>query len=155
MTLAVPLFPSLVAVIVADPAAFAVTNPLALTVATVVLLLAHVIVRPVSTLPAESLVVTDSCAVWPMIRLDEAGLTATEATGTTVTVTVAVPFLPSLVAVIVTVPAAMAARSAPDTLATPGALLAQVTTARSGPWRPRASPSVERFVPIGYSPSRG
>jgi hypothetical protein len=60
---AVPLFPSLVAVIVAEPAAFAVTDPVALTVAMVVLLLAHAIVRPVSTLPAESFVVTDSCAV--------------------------------------------------------------------------------------------
>src|SRR5258706_568496 len=81
VTLAVPLFPSLVAVTVADPAAFAVTNPLALTVATVVLLLAHVIVRPVSTLPAESFVVTDSCAVCPPTRLVDAGLTVTEATG--------------------------------------------------------------------------
>src|SRR5258708_3844886 len=101
VTLAIPLFPSLVAVTVADPAAFAVTNPLALTVATVVLLLAHVIVRPVSTLPAESFVVTDSCAVWPTTRPFEAGLTVTEATATAFTVTAAVPLFPSLVAVIV------------------------------------------------------
>src|SRR5437588_1783362 len=76
-----PLFPSLVAVIVAEPAAFAVTRPLTLMVATVVPLLTHVIVRPVSTFPAESLVVTDSCAVWPTTRLFDAGLTVTEATG--------------------------------------------------------------------------
>jgi hypothetical protein len=82
VTVAVPLFPSLVAVIVAEPAAFAVTSPAALTVATVVVLLAHVIVRPVSTFPAESFVVTDSCAVWPRTRLFDAGLTVTEATGT-------------------------------------------------------------------------
>ncbi len=62
-TVAVPLLPSLVAVIVAEPAAFAVTRPAVLTVATVALLVAHVIVRPVSTLPAESFVVTVNCAV--------------------------------------------------------------------------------------------
>ena len=82
VTAAVPLFPSLVAVTVAEPAAFAATRPLALTVATDVLLLPHVIVRPISTLPAESLVVTDSCAVWPTTRPVDAGLTVTETTGT-------------------------------------------------------------------------
>jgi len=43
---AVPLCPSLVAMIVAEPATFAVTSPLVLTVAIVVLLLAQVTVRP-------------------------------------------------------------------------------------------------------------
>ena len=129
LTAAVPLLPSLVAVIVAEPAALAVTSPPALTVATVVLPLAHVIVRPVSTLPAESFVVTDSCAVWPTNRLVEAGFTVTAATGTTLVDTVAVPLFPSLVAVIVAAPAATAVtRPLPDTVATAGALLAQVTT---------------------------
>src|SRR5213593_330968 len=44
---AVPLCPSLVAVIVADPAAAPVTSPLELTVATEALLLDQVIARPV------------------------------------------------------------------------------------------------------------
>ena len=60
---AVPFFPSLVAVIVADPPAFAVTSPLALTVAIVVLLLVQVTVRPDSALPAESFGVAVSCTV--------------------------------------------------------------------------------------------
>src|SRR5256712_3185176 len=51
----VPLWPSLVAVIVAEPATFAVTRPLLLTVATDVLFEDHVTVRPVRTLPLASL----------------------------------------------------------------------------------------------------
>ncbi len=47
---AVPLWPSLVAVIVAVPTASDVTRPLAFTVATAVLELLHVTARPVSTL---------------------------------------------------------------------------------------------------------
>src|SRR5437870_3836413 len=51
----VPFCPSLVAVIVAAPASFPVTSPLALTVATAVLLDAQVTVRPDSGLPFASL----------------------------------------------------------------------------------------------------
>src|SRR5439155_1241822 len=104
VTAAVPAFPSLVAVIVAVPAATPFTSPLLLTVAILVLLLAHVTVRPVSAVPAESFGVAVSCAVCPTIRLAVAGATATEATGTGVTVTAALPALPSLVAVVVAVP---------------------------------------------------
>jgi hypothetical protein len=50
VTLAVPLFPSLVAVIVAEPAATPVTTPLDETVAIPVLELDHVTARPVNTL---------------------------------------------------------------------------------------------------------
>jgi hypothetical protein len=58
----VPVFPSLVAVIVTGPpAATAVTRPLPSTVATAALLVLHVTVRPVSTLPAASLVTAVSC----------------------------------------------------------------------------------------------
>src|SRR5437667_6107032 len=106
VTAAVPAFPSLVAVIVAGPAATPFTSPLLLTVAILVLLLAHVTVRPVSAVPAESFGVAVSCAVCPTVRLAVAGATATEATGTGVTVTAALPALPSLVAVIVAVPTA-------------------------------------------------
>jgi hypothetical protein len=108
LIVAVPLCPSLVAVIVAAPAATPVTRPLADTVATAGALLAQVTTRPVRALPAESFGVAASWAVPPIEMLDDAGLTPTEATGTTVTLTAAVPFFPSLVAVIVAEPAALA-----------------------------------------------
>src|SRR6266550_4426120 len=102
---AVPLWPSLVAVIVAEPATLVVTSPLLLTVATVVLFEAHVTVRPVKTLPFASLRVAVSCTVWPAGTLAEGGVTVTEATGAPATVMLAVPLWPSLVAVMVTDPA--------------------------------------------------
>ena len=49
-----PLFPSLVAVIVAGPATTPVTSPLPLTVATPALLVDHVTTRPASGAPVES-----------------------------------------------------------------------------------------------------
>src|SRR6059036_3540487 len=51
----VPLCPSLVAVMVTEPAARPFTRPLALTVATPALLLAHVTVRPLNVFPLASL----------------------------------------------------------------------------------------------------
>src|SRR5437773_1992068 len=126
---AVPLWPSLVAVIVAEPATFAVTSPVPFTVATGVLLLDHVTVRPVNRLPFASLSVAVSCWVCPACTLAAAGLTVTEATGTPVTVMLAVPLLPSLVAVIVAEPPAPAVTSPPpSTVATDVLLLDQVTT---------------------------
>src|SRR5436190_126322 len=103
---AVPLCPSLMAVIVAEPATTPVTSPLALTVATAVLLLDHVIVRPVSAFPLASFGVAVSCTVLPSFTLAVAGVTLTDATGTLVTVMPEVPLCPSLVAVIVADPAA-------------------------------------------------
>src|SRR6266571_3429017 len=88
---AVPLFPSLVAVIVAAPTATPVTRPLPFTLAIPPLLDAQVTVRPVRTVPALSLVTAVSWTAWPAGTLAEAGLTATEATGTLVTVIAAVP----------------------------------------------------------------
>src|SRR5207237_655083 len=102
---AVPLCPSLVAVIVADPAATPVTSPLLLTVAAAVLLLCQVTVRPVSVLPFASLRVAVSCCVWPSFSVADAGATVTEATGVCTTVMADVPLWPSLVAVIVADPA--------------------------------------------------
>src|SRR5438128_2071917 len=63
VTTAVPLCPSLVAVIVAAPVATAVTSPLPFTIATAVLLLAQVTARPLSGVPFASLGVAVSCAV--------------------------------------------------------------------------------------------
>src|SRR5207249_2078422 len=111
---AVPLWPSLVAVIVAEPAAAPVTRPLVLTVATDVLLLDQDTARPVSGVPFASCGVAVSCTVPPATTLPVAGLTVTVATGTggtVVTVIAAVPLCPSLVAVIVAAPAARAVTS--------------------------------------------
>jgi hypothetical protein len=57
----VPIFPSLVAVIVAPPGLTAVTRPFPSTVATVTSLELHVTRRPVSALPFASFVTALSC----------------------------------------------------------------------------------------------
>jgi hypothetical protein len=88
---AVLAFPSLVAVIVAEPWVTAVTRPPALTVATLGLLLAHVTGRPVSGLLAESRGVAASCSVCPTNRFTDVGASCRDATGTLVTVTATVP----------------------------------------------------------------
>src|SRR4029077_6110584 len=125
----VPLRPSLVAVIVADPTATPVTSPLPLTVATAVLSLDHVTTRPDNGLPFASFGVAVSCTVAPCWTLAGGGVTVTEATGTAVTVIAEVPLLPSDVAVIVAEPAATPVTSPlPFTVATAVLLLAQVTT---------------------------
>src|SRR2546422_374518 len=77
----VPLCPSLVAVIVADPAATPVTSPLPLTVAADVLLLCHVTVRPTSGLPFASLGVAVSCRLLPAVTVADAGVTAATGAG--------------------------------------------------------------------------
>src|SRR5207248_1425680 len=101
---AVPLFPSLVALIVMEPGVTPLTRPLVLTVATDVLELDHVTVRPESGFPPASLGVPVSCTVWPACTEAVAGVTSTDATGTGVTVIVEVPLFRSLVALIVVEP---------------------------------------------------
>src|SRR5437773_486736 len=101
---AVPLFPSLVAVIVAEPGVTPETSPLLFTAATAVLELDHVTVRPESGAPFASFGVAVSGTVWPACTDAEGGVTSTVATGTFVTVTDEVPLFPSLVAVIVADP---------------------------------------------------
>src|SRR6184192_2451764 len=120
---AVPFWPSLVAVIVAEPATFPVTSPVPVTVATDVLLLAHVTERPVRMLPLASRRVALSCTVWPAGTLADAGLTVTDATGTPLTVMLAVPLCPSLVAVIVIGPPAATPLTSPLPFTLPIALL--------------------------------
>src|SRR5690348_4774583 len=128
VTAAVPLLPPLVAVIVAEPAETPVTSPLVLTAATELLLVLHVTARPLSGFPAESCGVAVSCTVLPAATLAVAGVTPTVATGTSVTVTMAVPLLPPLVAEIVALPAPTpVTRPTALTLATPLLLLVQVT----------------------------
>src|SRR5690349_15015453 len=123
----VPDTPSLVAVTVALPALAAVTRPLELTEATAVLLLDQAIVRPVSVVPEASFVTATSCMVVPAVTLGLCGVTVTLATGGTVTVRLAEPETPSLVAVIFVWPAAVAVTyPAVDTVATPAVVLVQV-----------------------------
>jgi hypothetical protein len=103
-TLAAPLFPPALALIVADPGATAVRTPVADTVATSGLLEAHVIGRSMTTVPLASVTVADNTAVWPTLRFAVDGWTVTLATATAATATAALPLLPSLAAVIVAEP---------------------------------------------------
>ncbi len=125
----VPLFPPLVAVIVAEPAPVPVARPLAaLTPATALLLLDQVTARPVSGFPAESLGVAVSCSVCPTYKFPDAGLTVTVATGTFVTVMLEEALFPSLDAVTVVEPTATPVTSPlPSTVAIPVLPLDQVT----------------------------
>src|SRR5256714_14996342 len=77
----VPLFPSLIAVIVADPAARPVTSPLPLTRATPESLLTHVTTRPDRGLPLASRGVAVGCTPCPTGPLAAAGGTPPQATG--------------------------------------------------------------------------
>src|SRR2546421_10698783 len=125
----VPLCPSLVAVIVADPAATPVTNPLSETVAAAPLLVAQVTTRPLRAVPFASFGVAVNWVVAPTVTPAAVGLTVTEATGTLVTVMADVPLCPALVAVIVAEPAATPVTGpVPDTVATAPFLVAHATT---------------------------
>jgi hypothetical protein len=103
-TLAAPLLPPALALIVADPGATALRTPVADTVATDGLLDAHVIGRSMTAVPLASVTVADNTAVWPTFRFAVDGWTATLATATAITATAALSLLPSLVAVIVAEP---------------------------------------------------
>src|SRR6266568_3586265 len=126
MIAALALFPSLVAVILAEPTPAPVTRPLAFTVATLAASVDQMIARPESGLPLASSGVAVSCSVPPTRIVALVGLKLTDATGT-MTVIAALPLLPSLAAVMLAVPAASAVTSPlPFTVATPGASLDQV-----------------------------
>src|SRR5687767_4337930 len=130
VTAAVPLLPSLVAVMTALPGATAVTTPLGATVATLVLLELQATALPVNTLFDASRVVAVSGPVAPVCSESVPGATSTVATGTGDTVTAAVPLRPSLVAVIDTLPGATAVTTpAAETVAMP-VLLELHATAR-------------------------
>src|SRR3989441_6291787 len=77
---ALPVMPPLVALIVAEPGATAVTSPLPLTVATPGLLDPHVTGCPVTTLPDESASIAANCNVPPTVTFVADGVTVTEAT---------------------------------------------------------------------------
>src|SRR5437879_13185569 len=80
VTSAVPLTPSLVAVIVADPGVAPVTRPAPSTVATAAWFVVQVTGRPLSGCPLRSRGVAASCADCPTSMWMVAGLTVTEAT---------------------------------------------------------------------------
>lgn len=131
---ALPLFPSLVAVIVALPAPTAMTTPSFETDATWGALLAQLTTRPERTLPDELRAAAERMVVLPTMRLALPGVTLTESTGTggagggALTVICAVAVRPSLAAVIVATPADTPVTvPLPSTLAICGALDTHVT----------------------------
>src|SRR5256885_14128562 len=91
----VPLLPSDVAVMVAEPTAAPVTNPLPSTVATDGLSVDQVITRPDNGLPFASLGVAVSCTVSPTATLAGDGVTVTDATGASHPATADVALRPS------------------------------------------------------------
>src|SRR5690348_978493 len=103
-TVAVPDWPSLVAEMVAEPGATPVTRPFASTLATLGMLLDHVMVRPVRGLCCASNTVAVSCAVPGSTIVSSGGETETDATGGGSTVMVAIPDEPPALAAICTVP---------------------------------------------------
>jgi hypothetical protein len=123
--------PSLVAEMVAVPAATAVTSPTDETVATFALSDAHTTSLPESGLPCASLSVARTAEVRPTIRERVAGesvIAATGAGGTGDTVSSALPVFPSLVATICAVPAASVVTSpSAETVATEELSELQVT----------------------------
>jgi hypothetical protein len=88
----------------AVPGPIAVTRPVVETVATLALSVLHAIERPVSVRPCESSSVGVACVVCTALIVDAASETVTVATGACVTVIVAFPAIPSLVAVMLAVP---------------------------------------------------
>jgi hypothetical protein len=101
---ALALLPSVAAVMVAEPTDIAVTTPLADTVATLGLSVAHSIARSASVISAASFATAFSCCVDPSTRVNEETSRRTDETGTRRTVNVALPDTPSLVATMFVVP---------------------------------------------------
>jgi hypothetical protein len=129
LIVALPAFPSLVAIMVVEPTPAAVTSPVGDTVAIATLPVLHVTTRPVRTVLFKSYVVAVACVVWPSWMLDAERDTPTDATGIGVTVIEDVPLFPSLVAVITAAPLATAVTTPVDeTVAKVGSLDDQVTT---------------------------
>ena len=106
-----PVCPSLVAMMLVEPAATAVTTPAELIVATLVFEEDQPMTRPVRTFPLASRVVAVALAVCPMLREELLSATETEVTGTgagATTFKLPWPRTPSLVAEMTAVPGATA-----------------------------------------------
>jgi len=108
---ALPVLPSLVAMIFAVPTETAMTAPPAETVAMAVLLELHVIVRPLSVPPFASSVIAEACVVSTALIEVAVSDTVIDAIGTGTTVIEELPVLPSLTALIVAAPTARAVTS--------------------------------------------
>jgi hypothetical protein len=113
----VPLFPSLVAVIVAEPIATPVTSPAPFTVALLGSDVDQTMARPVSTLPSAASVEAVSCRDMPAAMVAAGGAIVTVASGCTTVICVD-PVFPSLVAVTVAVPTATAVATPPAVIVT-------------------------------------
>ena len=139
LMLAVPVFPSLVAVTVAAPGATAVTTPLGETVATAELLELHATARSVTTTSFTSRTTAESDITCEGTSVNDAGETVTLPTGTATTVTFALPLFPPLVAEMITDPTVRPVTTpVADTLAT-ATLLDVHVTSRSVTTAPVAS----------------
>jgi hypothetical protein len=103
-----PVFPSIVAMMLAVPCATPVTVPLDVpfgaTVATAVLLELQLTARPESVAPLASFATAVTVVVWFTAIVVAPAVTITESTGTRCTTTVAVPVFVSLVAVMIVLP---------------------------------------------------
>lgn len=126
------VFPSEVAMIVADPAAMPETDPVALTVASVGSLLDHVTIRLASVFPFASRNTATACVDCPTVIAGELSvmlIVATGAGGGAATPIAAVALTPSTVAVTVHDPVLTPVTNpAEDTVATVGFELRQETT---------------------------
>jgi hypothetical protein len=126
VTATVPVFPSTLAVTLAEPGLTARMIPVWDTVATLTLDDAHATDRPVTVLPAASLMIRLVCVESPVKSASVEGETVTVATGTTAIL--ALPLLPSLVAVTVALPFPTAVTSpVAPTVTTDGFELLHVT----------------------------
>jgi hypothetical protein len=90
---ALPTLPSLIALIVTDPFAIAVTSPFESTVASAGFELCQATTRPLRTFPCASLTVAVACVVCPLESVLLASATVTDAAGTSRTLMDAVAFL--------------------------------------------------------------
>lgn len=121
VTVAVPDWPSLLAVMVTLPLASAVTSPVAETVAIALSLLDQPMMRPDRGFPLASTGVAVSVMVWFTTIVAVAGVTVTAATGTWRTCTTADPCFPSTVATMTAFPGARpVTRPDDETLASDG-----------------------------------
>jgi hypothetical protein len=126
---ALPVLPSLIAEIVADPGAIAVITPLvASTVATLGAFELHATVRPVSAEPVPSSVVAVAWEVPTAVIEVGASTTETDATGTGATVSTILDVTPPALALMVTVPTLrVVIRPVGEMLATVGSVVDHAT----------------------------
>ena len=128
VTVAVPLLPSLDAVIVTVPALIPFTSPVLDTMAVASSLDVQPTRRPGSVAPDASRTVAVSCVDAPTTTLAVGGVIATVATGTCLTVMTDVPVTPSTLANTTVDPTASpVTRPVADTEATDGAPLVHAT----------------------------